>query len=338
MTEPLRLSILDLAPVAQGTSSAEALARTVELAQLGDALGYHRLWYAEHHGMPSIASSSPDILIANAAAHTRRIRVGSGGVMLPNHVPLRVAETYRTLNALHPGRIDLGIGRAGGSDGKTLAALRSFGGEQFAEEMAELLAFERQDFPEGHPFAEVRVVPEQVGLPPVWLLGSSGASAAFAGGLGAGYGFAAHFSTTSPRPAFEAYRRAFRPSDWFAAPQALLCLSVICAPSDEEAQYLAGPQTLSWVLLHSGRPRRLTTPEEAAAYPYSEAELALIAEHRRLWIIGEPTAVRDEILARVEAAGGADEVMVSTTMHGYADRLRSFRLLAEAFGLPAPTH
>lgn len=336
MTATLRLSILDLAPVAQGTATADALAETVTLARLGDALGYTRLWYAEHHGMPSIASSSPEVLIATAAANTRRIRVGSGGVMLPNHVPLRVAETYRTLAGLHPGRIDLGIGRAGGTDGKTLAALRSFGGERFPEEMAELLAFERQEFPSGHPFAEVRVVPEQVRLPPVWMLGSSGASAAFAGELGMGYAFAAHFSAASPAPAFAAYRRAFRPSDWFGAPEALLCLAVICAPTDEEARYLAGPQTLSWVLLHSGRPRRLTTPEEAAAYRYSEAELALIASQRRLWIVGSPQTVRQEILARIEEAGGADEVMLATTMHGYADRRRSFQLVAEAFGLEAP--
>jgi luciferase family oxidoreductase group 1 len=335
MSAPFRLSMLDLAPVSQGTSTPDALAQTVELARLGDRLGFTRVWYAEHHGMPSIASSSPDILIANAAAHTERIRVGSGGVMLPNHVPLRVAETYRTLGALHPGRIDLGIGRAGGSDGRTLQALRSFGGEHFAEEMAELLAFERQGFPEGHPFAQVKVVPEQVGLPPVWILGSSGASAEFAGGLGMGYGFAAHFSATSPRPAFEAYRRAFRPSDWFDKPQAMICLSAVCAPTDEEALYLAGPQTLSWVLFHSGQARRLTTPEEAAAYDYSARELALITEQRSLWIVGSPERVKRTILAKVEEAGGADEVMIATTMHGYEDRRRSYELIAEAFGLEA---
>jgi luciferase family oxidoreductase group 1 len=329
----LPLSILDLAPVAEGTSTPDALQQTIALAQLGESLGYTRVWYAEHHGMPSIASSAPDILIANTAAQTRRIRVGSGGVMLPNHVPLRVAETYRMLEALHPGRIDLGIGRAGGSDGRTLSALRSFPGENFPEEMAELLAFERGEFPEGHPFAEVRVVPEQVSLPPVWILGSSGASAQFAGSLGMGYGFAAHFSATPSAPAFDAYRRAFRPSDWFATPQAMLCLSVIAAPTDEEAIYLSGPQTLSWVLLHTGKPRRLATPEEAAAYDFSAQELALIAEHRRLWIIGSPERVKAEILARVEAAGGADEVMIATTMHGYDDRRRSYRLIAEAFGM-----
>ena len=253
--------------------------------------------------------------------------------MLPNHVPLRVAETYRTLAGLYPGRIDLGIGRAGGSDGRTLRALRSFPGENFAEEMAELLAFERREFPEGHPFQEVRVVPDQIELPPVWILGSSGASAAFAGGLGMGYGFAAHFSTTPAKPAFDAYRAAFRPSDWFGEPRALICLSVVCAPTDEEAAYLAGPQTLSWVLFHTGRARRLVSPEEAAAYQYSDEELAFLETQRKLWIVGGPETVKREILDKLEQSGGADEVLVTTTMFSHADRLRSYRLLAEAFGL-----
>jgi luciferase family oxidoreductase group 1 len=329
----LPLSILDLAPVPVGVSSSEALGRTVDLAKLGDELGFTRLWYAEHHGMAAIASSSPDILIASAAAHTSRIRVGSGGVMLPNHVPLRVAESFRTLAGLYPGRIDLGIGRAGGSDSKTLRALRSFGGDDFAEQLSELLAFERRGFPEGHPFSDVMVVPDAVELPPIWLLGSSGASAAFAGDLGMGYSFAAHFSATSPKPAFDAYRKAFRPSDWFAKPHAMICLSVVCAPTDEEAAYLAGPQTLSWVLFHSNRARRLTTPEEAAAWQYTDEELAFIETQKKLWIVGSPETVKQAIAAKLEESGGADEVMITTTMFGHEDRLRSYRLLAEAFGL-----
>ena len=332
MASPIPLSIQDLAPVADGTTTPQALAHTVDLARLGDELGFTRLWYAEHHGMSSIASSSPDILIANAAAHTQTIHVGSGGVMLPNHVPLRVAETYRTLAGLYPGRIDLGIGRAGGSDGKTLNALRSFGGEQFPEQLSELLAFERDSFPDGHPFKTVRVVPEQVALPPIWLLGSSGASAQMAGSLGLGYAFAAHFSPTPAGPAFDAYRRSFRPSDWFEKPHAILCLSAICAPTEAEALYLAGPQTLSWVLFHSGKIRKLVSPEEAASYSFGADELALIESQRRLWIVGDPQSVRAQIMAKV-AETGASEVMITTTMHGYADRLRSYRLLAEAFGL-----
>jgi luciferase family oxidoreductase group 1 len=324
----------DLAPVADGTSTTQALRHTVDLAKLGDALGFTRLWYAEHHGMPSIASSSPDILIASAGANTQHIRVGSGGVMLPNHVPLRVAESYRTLEGLYPGRVDLGIGRAGGSDGRTLQALRSFGGEHFSEELAELLAFERGGFPEGHPFAKVLVVPEQVKLPPIWLLGSSGASAQAAGELGVGYSFAAHFSATPPAPAFEAYRRSFKPSEWFSEPHAMICLSVVCAPTDEEAQFLSGSQALSWALFHSGQIRKLVSPEEAAAHAYTPHERAIIETQSKLWIIGSPETVTAQIMAKVEETK-ADEVMITTTMHSYEDRLRSYRLLAEAFGLEA---
>jgi luciferase family oxidoreductase group 1 len=328
----LPLSILDLAPVADGTSTTDALQKIIDLAKLGDDLGYTRLWYAEHHGMPSIASSSPEVLIASAAAATKRIRVGSGGVMLPNHVPLRVVETYRTLNGLNPGRVDLGIGRAGGSDGRTLSALRSVGGEYFSQELAEMLAFEEGTFPAGHPFEAVRVVPEQVDLPPIYLLGSSGASAEAAGKLGVGYSFAAHFSPTPPRPAFDAYRAAFEPNTIFPAPRAILAVSAIVAPTDEEAKFLAGSQALSWALFHSGQIRKLVSPEEAAAHAYSERELAIIENQSPLWIVGSPETVKADIERRVEASG-ADEVMVTTTVWDYELRLRSYRLLAKAFGL-----
>ena len=332
MAESLPLSILDLAPVAEGTSASDALRHIVELARLGDELGYTRLWYAEHHGISSIASSSPEVLIATAAASTGRIRVGSGGVMLPNHVPLRVVETYRTLEGLNPGRIDLGIGRAGGTDGQTLRALRSFPGEHFAEELAELLAFERDEFPAGHPFKPVRVTPDGVRLPPVWLLGSSGASAAAAGELGVGYSFAAHFSPTPAAPAFAAYRTAFRPSEQFGKPHAILAVSALVAPTDEEARFLSGSQALSWALFHSGQERRLVSPEEAAAHQYTAQERRIIEQQSPLWIVGSPQTVKAEIV-RKAAEAGADEVMVTTTLHSYALRLRSFRLLAEAFGL-----
>ena len=328
----LPFSILDLAPVPEGTTSAQALQHIVQLAKLGDDLGYRRVWYAEHHGIPSIASSSPEVLIATAAASTSRIHVGSGGVMLPNHVPLRVVETYRTLNGLHPGRIDLGIGRAGGSDGLTLQALRSFGGEHFSQELAELLAFDKGEFPADHPFSRVRVVPGDVGLPPIWLLGSSGASASAAGQIGAGYAFAAHFSPTPPAPAFAAYRAAFTPTPQFEKPHAILCLSVLCAPTDEEALFLSGSQELSWALFHSGQERRLVSPEEAAAHTYSEHETQIITRQRQLWITGSPETVKRIILDRVTETG-ADEVMLTTTMHSYDLRRRSYQLIAEAFGL-----
>ena len=328
----LPLSILDLAPVPEGTTTETALQQIVSLAKLGDELGFTRVWYAEHHGMPSIASSSPEVLIATAAANTSRIHVGSGGVMLPNHVPLRVVETYRTLNGLYPGRIDLGIGRAGGSDGRTLSALRSVDGNYFPQELAEMLAFDEGTFPAGHPFGAIRVAPENVSLPPLFLLGSSGASAAAAGELGIGYSFAAHFSATPPAPAFAAYREAFRPSARFPKPHAILAVSALVAPTEEEARFLSGSQALSWALFHSGDIRKLVSPEEAAAYQYSPAQQAILDKQGKLWIVGDPQQVKAEI-ERQAAAAGADEVMVTTTMWDHQLRLRSYRLLAESFGL-----
>ena len=330
----LPLSILDLAPVPEGMTSSEALQNIVSLARLGDELGFTRVWYAEHHGMPSIASSSPEVLIATSAAATRRIHVGSGGVMLPNHVPLRVVETYRTLNGLHPGRIDLGIGRAGGSDGRTLSALRSVDGSYFPQEMAELLAFEQGGFPLDHPFAPIRVVPEQVPLPPIYILGSSGASAAAAGDLGVGYSFAAHFSATPPAPAFAAYRAAFRPSAQFDKPHAILAVSALVAPTAEEAQFLSTSQAVSWALFHSGEERKLLPPEAAAARQLTPQQQAIIEKQGRLWIVGTPEAVKATIEEQAKAAG-ADEVMVTTTVWSHDLRLRSYRLLAQAFGLSA---
>jgi luciferase family oxidoreductase group 1 len=328
----LPLSILDLAPVSEGTSTPDALKEIIRLAKLGDELGFTRVWYAEHHGMPSIASSSPEVLIATSAANTSRIRVGSGGVMLPNHVPLRVVETYRTLNGLNPGRIDLGIGRAGGSDGRTLQALRSVGGEYFAQELAEMLAFDEGNFAPDHPFAPITVAPERVALPPIWLLGSSGASAQAAGQLGVGYSFAAHFSATPAAPAFAAYRAAFTPTTAFPQPHAIIALSALVAPTDEEARFLSGSQMLSWALFHSGEIRKLVSPEEAARHVYTDQQKRIIENQSKLWIVGSPETVKQQIEAKV-AESGADEVMVTTTAWDYDVRLRSYRLLAEAFGL-----
>jgi luciferase family oxidoreductase group 1 len=202
------LSVLDLAPVGAGSTASQAIRHTVELARLAERLGYVRFWLAEHHGMPNIASSAPEILIEHVASATERIRVGSGGIMLPNHAPLRIAEAFHTLEALHPGRIDLGMGRAPGTDPATSSALRPFDAEQFPQQLAELFALSRREYPAGHPFHKVRVVPADVELPPVWLLGSSGASARLAGSLGVGYGFASHFSPRSRPTARPSSRRS----------------------------------------------------------------------------------------------------------------------------------
>src|SRR6187401_966299 len=225
------LSVLDLAPVSEGSTAGEALRDAVDLAQLCERLGYHRFWFAEHHGMPNIACSAPEILIAHVAAATSSIRVGSGGIMLPNHAPLRVAENFHTLEALHPGRIDLGVGRAPGTDPAASRALRPFDAEQFPDQLRELQALSAQAFPAGHPFATIRVIPDEVQLPPIWVLASSGATAAMAGSMGLGYGFARHFSPAPPMPAIDAYRAAFRPSEQFPTSHVILGVAVVCAPS-----------------------------------------------------------------------------------------------------------
>ena len=334
----LPLSVLDLAPVASGSTPADAFRNMEELARLADRLGFVRYWLAEHHGMPNIASSSPEILIEHVASRTERIRVGSGGIMLPNHAPLRIAEAFHTLETLHPGRIDLGVGRAPGTDPVTSSALRPFDAEQFPQQLAELVALSRGEFPPGHPFHRVRVVPMGVALPPVWLLGSSGASARMAGQMGLGYAFASHFSPAPAAPPLQAYRDAFHPSDAFPRPHAIVAASVVCAETDEEAERLATSMQLAWVRLQRGQFGPLPSPEEAAAYPYTPQDLAVVAGYRRLQVVGTPARVREQLDALV-AETRADELMIITAVHSHAARLRSYELLAAELGAEAsPAH
>ena len=328
----IALSVLDLAPVPTGSSAAEAARRTVDLARLADRLGYARLWYAEHHSMASVASSYPEILIAHAAAATRRIRLGSGGIMLPNHAPLRVAEAFHTLEALYPGRIDLGLGRAPGSEPAASQALRAFGGEQFSAHLNEMLALSRGELPPGHPFSRVRVMPDGVAMPPIWLLGSSGASARMAGAAGMGYSFASHFSPTPAAPAFATYRASFKPSAQFQKPHAILGVAVVCADSEARAHELASTMELARLRINRGEFLPLPSPEEALAYPYTAYEREALREFRAMSITGTPQQVRAQIEDKARETG-ADEVMVVSNIHGHAERLRSYELLAEAFGM-----
>jgi len=323
------LSVLDLAPVPTGASSAEALASSIALAQTVEALGYTRFWVAEHHGMPGVASSAPAVLIGAIAAATERLRVGSGGVMLPNHAPLVVAEQFGMLEALHPGRIDLGLGRAPGTDPATAAALRRTVEGLSAEEFPQQLAMLRGLFR-----GQVRgltAVPAEGNEPPVWLLGSSGYSAQLAGLLGLPFAFAHHFSGRNTLPALALYRSSFRPSEVLDAPYAMVCASVLVAETTEHARYLAGAGALSFLRLRSGRPGTLPSPEEAAAYAYTPQEQAFVEDRLDAQVIGDPATVRrqlDELVGATEA----DELMVTTSTHDPADRLRSFALLAELAG------
>lgn len=297
---------------------------------LADTLGYRRIWYAEHHGTAGIAATSPDLMIAHVAPVTERIRVGAGGVMLPNHIPLQVVERYRALEALHPGRIDLGIGRAPGTDPLTARALRSVSGEHVGSLMSELLAFAREDFPDDHPFRHVGVTPTGVRLPPVWMLGSSGGSARLAGRIGAGYAFASHFSPTPARPAIDAYLDAFTPSEDFPEPRVILALSVVCADTSDEAYELSLSVQLQFSRIRKGTAGPVPSPEEARAEGWTPRGNPR-GPVGGLVVVGDPDEVRAEIESRARAAS-ADEVMVMTIVHDPEARLRSYELLAEAFG------
>jgi luciferase family oxidoreductase group 1 len=326
------LSVLDLAPVPDGGTARDALRATIDLARHTERLGYRRFWVAEHHNMPGIASSAPAVLIGHIADATGSIRVGSGGVMLPNHVPLVVAEQFGMLEALHPGRIDLGIGRAPGTDQVTAAALRrspeGLSADDFPDQLMDLLGYFTGRWPEGHPFAQITAVPGRGYQPAMWLLGSSGYSAQVAGLLGLPFAFAHHFSPANTLPALALYRSHFRPSEVLGEPYAMVAAAVVCADTDERARWLAGSGALSFLKLRSGRPGPMPSPEEAAAYPYTELERAFVEDRQATQIIGAPETVRRG-LTDLLTATSADELMLTTMVFDPADRLRSFQLVAD---------
>jgi luciferase family oxidoreductase group 1 len=329
------LSVLDVAPIGQGSTPADALRSSGELAAHAERLGYRRFWVAEHHNMPGIASSAPAVLLAHVAAVTSTIRVGSGGVMLPNHTPLVVAEQFGMLEALHPGRVDLGIGRAPGTDQVTALALRrsadGLSAEDFPRHFGELLSFFDGEFPEHHPYRQITAVPGLGYRPEVWLLGSSDFSARLAGYLGLPFSFAHHFSARNTIPAVQAYRESFRPSAVLDQPHVMIAANVLAADTDEHARYLAGSGALSMVRLRTGRPGPIPSPEEAAAYQFTPAEKEIVKAWTVGHVVGDPDTVKaglDDLVART----GADELMLSGMAHAPADRRRSLELIAQVWG------
>jgi luciferase family oxidoreductase group 1 len=332
------LSILDLSPVSAGSSAAQALRNTLDLARHADSLGFRRYWVAEHHNLPSIASASPDIMIGQIAAITKNMRVGAGGVMLPNHAPLMVAERYKLLEALFPGRIDLGLGRAPGTDPATSYALRRRQGisdeDDFLERFQELMLLETRAFPEGHPFHNVRAMPADVKLPPIFLLGSSDYSAQLAGHIGAAFSFAHHFATFDAAEAMKLYRDSFRPSASHDKPYAILATHGVCADTDAQAERLASTVDLNFVRRAKGEYKELASPEDALAYDYAPADRARIAQNRARMAVGAATTV----MAKLEpllASTKADELMVTSMLFDHEARKHSYELLAKAFGLGA---
>lgn len=338
----LKLSVLDQSPVSDGYTPADALRNTIELARLADRLGYERYWIAEHHAIATLASPSPEILIARLGAETSGIRLGSGGVLLPHYSPLKVAENFRMLHALYPGRIDLGIGRApGGSSFDAFALQRDrterLQNDDFGEQLLELLAFLHHDFPSGHPFARIKVSPDMPGTPEVWLLGSSSWSSDAAAKLGLPYAFA-HFITPEETPmALENYRSKFQRSKYLSQPQAIVALGVICADTEAEAKRLYTSTQLHIRRIRlQGKRLPVPTPEQAIAELGNLAFGAdFVVRGSGEWpryVVGAPEQVRDE-LQRMAHALQVEEIMIIAVLHDYQARQRSYQLVAEALNI-----
>ncbi|MGC1238083.1 MAG: LLM class flavin-dependent oxidoreductase [Acidimicrobiales bacterium] len=325
------LSVLDLATVATGSSPAQALQETTMLAVEAERLGYQRFWVAEHHAIAAVASSAPAVLIEHLANATTTMRIGSGGVMLPNHAPLVVAEQFATLEALHPGRIDLGLGRAPGTDHITARALRrsaDLGADHFPDDVVELIRYLLPSDQPSHPAP----VPGSGYLPEVWLLGSSTFSAQLAGILGLPFSFAYHFAPALLDQAVESYRVNFQPSLLLEVPHFMVAASVICADTDAEAHRLALSSALNILQRSTGRMGPLPSLEEASARVFSSSEQTLINDAMSTHIIGDPDSVHKGLTTLVERVD-ADELILSTRTHSYDARVRSYELIARRWAV-----
>ena len=324
-------SLLDLSPVPEGASTAQALFNTVDLAVNAERFGYHRYWLAEHHNMPGIASAATAVVIGRVAAATSKIRVGSGGIMLPNHAPLVVAEQFGTLEALFPGRIDLGLGRAPGTDMNTARALRRYmdGADTFPQDVAELLGY-LDDAPDDAPAdARVRAVPGQGSHVPVWILGSSLFGAQFAASMGLPYAFASHFAPQMLDEALRTYHATFKPSKYLAKPYVVVAAGVCAADTDDEAHYLRTSQMLSFARLRTGQPGKLPPPVRDLEAQVPAQVLGMVHEAMAVSAVGGPDAVHRG-LSQIVARYRPDELMVTGMIHDHAARVHSFRIAANA--------
>ncbi|TFZ00067.1 LLM class flavin-dependent oxidoreductase [Ramlibacter humi] len=321
------LSVLDLAPITAGGDAAASFRNSLALAQRAERLGYHRYWLAEHHGMPGIASAATAVLIGHIAGGTSTIRVGAGGIMLPNHSPLVIAEQFGTLQALYPGRIDLGLGRAPGSDQATARALRrdlASDPDAFPQDVVELM-----DFMSDEPRQTVRAVPGKGAKVPVWILGSSLFGAQLAAMLGLPYAFASHFAPAQMMQAIEIYRATFKPSAQLAEPYVMLGFNVFAAPTDEEARVLATSMQQAFVNLRTGRPSQLQPPFPGYLEALPPQARAMLDDVLSCSAIGSPATVRDALHAFVERTG-ADELMITSQIFDHQARMRSYEIAAQA--------
>ncbi|MCP8970389.1 LLM class flavin-dependent oxidoreductase [Ectobacillus ponti] len=326
--QDIPVSVLDLSPITEGSTAAQALQHTLDLAKHAEKWGYHRYWLAEHHNMPGIASSATSVVIGHVAAGTSAIRVGSGGIMLPNHAPLMIAEQFGTLESLFPGRIDLGLGRAPGTDQLTAHALRRGGrsdGHDFPEQLAELRSYFNPELYGRNP---IRATPGEGLNIPIWLLGSSGFSAQLAAQLGLPFAFASHFSPESTIPALQLYYRQFRPSEVLSEPYAMVCVNVIAADTDDEAAHLATSLQQLFLNLVRNRPGKLQPPVDNIHEVSSEYELSLLQKQLGTSIVGSPQTVESK-LQRFLAETGVQEIMVAGSIYDHQARLRSYEIVAE---------
>ncbi|MGL6235303.1 MAG: LLM class flavin-dependent oxidoreductase [Segniliparus sp.] len=328
----VKLSVLDLSTVGEGQSTAEAVAATTRLAQFAERLGYHRFWVAEHHNMPSVAATSPPVLIAHIGAQTERIRLGSGGVMLPNHAPLVVAEQFALLEAMYPGRIDLGIGRAPGSDRRTAAALRGSRAEEsvasFPHDVVRTMALLGDERVRPEAADGLSATPAATSAPEVVLLGSSGYSAHLAGTLGLPFAFAHHFAPEHTELGVATYRESFRPTERHPEPYLIVGAAALAADSEDEAEDFALPGLLASLGVRTNRLR----PTPSVANALADPDRHWVDEVRKGRVIGAQERAVGE-LKELVARTGADELMITTATHGYAERARSFELIAQGWGL-----
>lgn len=335
----MRLSVLDQSPIRQGGTPADAIAETIALAKFCESLGYYRYWIAEHHNSNSFAGSCPEILIARLAAETAKIRIGSGGVMLTHYSPLKVAEQFRMLELLAPGRIDLGVGRAPGSDERTSRALQAgpqaWGIEAFPSQLMLLRQFlddaAGKPFPDDHPYRGIHAMPKGSSRPEMWVLGSGIHSAVYAAELGLPFSHAHFISPEGCEEACIAYRQRFRPSDWCPNPRLSLGVAALAAESEEQARRLSASRNLWVVRLLAGRPIPFPPPDEALAYDFTDQERVLLRSIEMRSTVGTPERVHEKLLS-LAAQHGADELVIVTITYDYASRQKSYELLAKAFG------
>ena len=333
----LKLSILDTVHVYKNNSAIEALQNVTEMVQLAEELGYTRYWFTEHHNTPTMMSTSPDMLSMHAAAHTKKIRVGSGGVMLPNHSPLKVMENFSLLEGLYPGRIDLGIGRASGTDGRTmLALLRSrelLGANNFSEQLDDLLSFFERSFKETHPFSHINTPGDKSIIPDLYMLGASKGGLPFALEKGLGFAFAGHLAPQLAIPMLRAYNSNFKPSPYLNEPKSMLAIIVITAETEEEAKYLAGPVELMWAQLTTGKQDlKIHTLEEAKNHIYTLDEKRAKEINKERFVIGSVETVAEK-LHQLAKASLVDEIINADFYPNQESRKQGHRLLANELGL-----